>query len=1147
MRKYAIILIAVTLISILACGLVACKDKEKEYTKPIAWSKYVDEVIDIMSENYDIGNNSVGFETSFNIKRRDNGIFRKQKIDIALNLSLEPNNTTDRLIIRIEGETYDGTGEIFLLSADNKTMYLHIYEWQYDKHSYYQYDKTPIFDVFRKYLPRSLNLDGKTSELIKIFADTILTDANVNKDKSEYIFDFTLSNIFESSFIKTIEKVLNLSSGTSFETIFNGISGDTLIVDAIRGAKGQIIVSVNENKIGHMQIKLSTDNNVEINIESLELSASPLNLKAYVPSNIEDYKTIKIGTVSINGTIRATDKYKINTIVTYDYELNVSLDLIQLLANDWDFSALDDENYFHFRLSHTCSSTCTDFCSVELGNKLMNPKGSVLDIAFAPKDFGTHNLYVSTSLKSLISEKIANELVGSSNLASLLLSDYQLFTISLPERRELKMAEGGGSRIQSSTNMLESLISIIKSFKIELWSIEINTSELKDATEGLTDSETLSKIFDLISENGIESIIIDMGNPQYDSVRTYDIKDMAIHIATLDIADGESGIKKYNNGMISSGLRPSLEWAFNDGAYDDKDFVNNIYQSNSESSTKIYSKDIPVSPEELKNLKGGYLKYHFTDYLGDDSTENTGFVKILDVVHADYSLIGEYQTVVLKVGYPSMNVVRYSFASLVDTFDSILYTSVKIKVKLTKLIDYSAKRIDLDKDGNIVREYNALEFYSTDYNKLTSINVAFNYEGGLSKTVLINGETDALIARSTLYIVSKLGEQKLKYSICGKPYEETITFNAPKTKKLSVVNQEGDSVYRKTFKMEEPIKIGDITKEICLYYSYREKEKNLALPISLFKINGMDIAKKSFEWDIIPGSTESSLLFYREGIFEISAEYLGETVSYEIEITSQQVGESTYQVIDKMGERVYFTGPTYTFNTEIVNKTHGSVNGQFKLELVVERGRINNSGSLTYVRDDSSWALTSNTLNRLDIENGSTVELPAMIINPYKYDFKIYFVNSGYYRIRIRLDTSTMLTKEIEVREAIGNAEYTIGTNGAGVLRPNAGEDIELIYKLSNRYHGNIGAELPICVQITKKNSNGEEDISNEVYEIISLSFNGKSVALGDVVVLPPSIFEPYDILLNMNFKQSGEYRVRIKIGDVLSTAFSITVVDNQN
>lgn len=1140
MRKYAIVLIVITLISILACSLVACKDKEEEYIKPIAWSKYVDEVIDIMNDNYNIGHSSVGFETSFDIKRKDNGIFRKQKIDIALNLSLDPSNTTDRLTIRIEGETYDGTGEIFLLSADNKTMYLHIYEWQYDKHSYYQYDNAPIFDVFRKYLPSSLNMNGKTSELIRIFADTILTDANVNKDKSEYVFDFNLNNIFESSLIKTIEKVLNLSSGTSIENILNGISGDTSIVDAIEGVKGQIIVSVSDNQIGNMQINLSDDNNVEINIESLELSASPLNLKAYVPSNIEDYKTIKIGTVSINGTIRATDKYKINTIVTYDYELNISLDLIQLLANDWDFSALDNENYFHFRLSHTCSSTCTDFCSVELGNKLMHPNGSILDIAFAPKDFGTSNLYISTSLKSFFDNKIINELIGSTSLASLIMSDYQLFTISLPERRALSMVETGESNLQSSMNTIESLISIINSLHFNLWSMDISLSELKYAAGGLFDNDIIEYIFKIFGDYGIENIAIDMGNPQYDSVRTYNIKDMAIHIATLDIADGENGIKKYNNALLSASVRPSLKWDFNDGAYDNDEFVNNIYQSNSDTSTKIYSKDDPISPKELQHLKGGYIKYHFTDYLGDDSDKNSGYAKILDVMSADYTRIGEYQDVTLKVGYPSMNVTGLSIiTSLNDVFDRILYTSVTVRIKLTVLIDFSAERIDVDKEGNVINAYDTLEFYSTAYNKLVGVSVTFNYIGGLSKTIIVNGETDALISRTSAYIVAELGEQKLKYSICGEEYEETITFNTPTERKLSVVNQEGEDIYREAYKIEEPIKLTNITSEIRLEYKYDKSSKSLSLPISLFKINGTDISKKSFEWDIIYGTTDSSLVFYREGIFDISVDFLGLHASYEIEITSQQVGISTYQAIDKTAEKPYFLGPTYIFNTEIVNKTHGSIGGEYKLELSVERGHVNSSGNLVYSKDNTSWSLTGNKLNGNAVENGSKINLPPMIINPVKYDISMYFIYGGYYRIKIHLGGASILTKEIEVKDPIGISEYTIGTSGTGSHQLNVGDSVELIYKLSNRYHGNIGAELPINVKITDK---GDNAIVESAYEICSLSYKNQNVEAGEIVVLPPSIFEPYDIKLNIKFAIAGVYRVRIAIGDNISWYFSITV-----
>lgn len=1020
MRKYAIILIVITLISILACGLVACKDKEEEYIKPIAWSKYVDEVIEIMHGSYEIGADSLGLKTSFEINRRDNGIAHKQKIDIELNISLEASNSTDKLLIRIEGETYDGEDEIFLLSADNETMYLHIYEWQYDKHSYYQYDNAPIFDVFRKFLPSSLNLDGKTSELIKIFAATILTDANVNKDKSEYIFDFSLSGIFESSIIKTIEKVLNLSSGTSLENILNGISGDTAIVDAIRGAKGQIIVRVSDSKISNIQIKISDTSNSEINIKNFELSASPINTVAYVPQNIDDYKNIKIGTVSINGTIRATDKYKVNTIVMYDYELNVSLDLIQLIANDWDFSAIDNENYFHFRLSHTCSSTCTDFCSVELGNKLMRPKGSVLDIAFAPKDFGTHNLYISTSLKSLINEELANT-IAQKGFIKAYLSDYQLFTISLPERRVLRMAE---KQVDSqSFSIIEKLITIFSALNLDFWQMDVNISELAAAIGSIGDSDLTTFVFNVLNEYGIEYLFIDMGSPQYDSIRTYNIRDMAIHIATLDIADGESGIKRYNNALLASNLRPSIKWEFSDGEYDNKVFVNNIYQNNSDSSAKIYSKDVPISPEELENLESGYLKYHFTDYLGNNDENNVGFAKILDVVIADYSRIGEYQEVLLKIGYPSMNVAAESSAN--DYFDQLLYTSLKVNIKLSKLEDFTHKRT-VDGDGNTITTYNTLSFNGKTYQELTQVIVTYIYSEGKKKTITINGQIDSVLAAtSALYVVTECGVQELYYYICGNKYVELITLNEPNEIYLNVNDTKYESnstLYEETYKMDASITLRSIINKFKAKYKYDSGEEKTInnLPRSLIKINGISINKGSFEWEVIGQNSDPSIVFYREGRFIIEVDYLGQVAKYQINITSPQDGYAKYQIVDKTAERYYFSGFSYEFKTEIINKAHGNEKSYSKLEVTIKRGKTNDKGDLEYKEPANDLLISDSGLfNKKPFVNGSIVELDGMLISPIEFNFKVLFDASGYYEISINLnnqnDTAIKHTKTIHI------------------------------------------------------------------------------------------------------------------------------------
>lgn len=1027
MRKYAIILIIITLICILACSLVACKDKEEEYIKPIAWSKYVDEVIEIMQDNYKIGDTGIGLKTSFEIKRQDNNISRREKIDIALNLSLDTSNSTDKLYIRIEGETYDGTGEIFLLSADNETMFLHIYEWEYDKHSYYRYDNAPIFDVFRKFLPSSLNINGKTSDLIKEIADTVLTDANVNKNKSKYIFDFNLANIFKSSFIKTIENILNLSKGTSFEQILIDLSGDTAIVDAIRGASGQIIVNVKSNEINSMRIVLNDNSDTELIIKQFILSAGPLNLKAYVPTNEDNYKSVKIGTVSINGTIRARDSHMLSTIVTYDYELNVSLDLIQLLANDWDFSALDEGNYFHFRLSHTCSSACSDFCSVELGNKLMRPNGSILDIAFAPKDFGTSNLYISTSLKSLLSEKLANT-IAQKGFIKAYLSDYQLFTISLPERRALRMAE---SQVNAqSYSVIEKLISIFSALNLEFWQMNIDINDLTSAIGGIGDSELTTFIFEVLREYGIENLLIDMGNPQYDSVRTYNIKDMALYVATLDIADGESGIKNYNNildsipGVKPSDLRPSIEWDFTDYENDNGILVNNIYQSNSDSSSLVYSKDVPISPEELQNLESGYLKYRFTDYLGNNDENNVGFVKILGVVKADYSLIGEYQEVLLKVGYPSMNVVNNSSAN--GFFDHALFTSVKINIKLSKLEKYTHERV-IDADGNAITTYNTLSFNGKTYQELTQVNVTYIYSDGIKKTITINGQIDSVLAAtSALYVVTECGVKQLYYFICGNKHIELLTFNEPKEIYLNVNDQKYDpnsALYEETYKMDTSITLRSIINKFKAKFKYDSGEEKTInnLPRSLIKINGISINKGSFEWEAIGQNiTDTSIVFYREGMFIIEIDYLGQVAKFQINITSPQDGYAKYQIVDKTAERYYFSGFSYEFKTEIINKAHGNEKSYSKLEVTIKRGKTNDKGDLEYKELVNDLLVSdSGIFDKDPFVNGSIVELAGMLISPIEFNFKVRFDAPGYYEINISLnnqnDTTIKHTKTIYI------------------------------------------------------------------------------------------------------------------------------------
>ena len=97
----------------------------------------------------------------------------------------------------------------------------------------------------------------------------------------------------------------------------------------------------------------------------------------------------------------------------YDYELDSNLDLLTLVLNDYDLTALDENNCFHLRLTHTCTGACGDYCR----SKYASARGAVLDIAFSPADFGSYNVYFSVALHALMTKDVAEEIVDQFDVA----------------------------------------------------------------------------------------------------------------------------------------------------------------------------------------------------------------------------------------------------------------------------------------------------------------------------------------------------------------------------------------------------------------------------------------------------------------------------------------------------------------------------------------------------------------------------------------------------------------------------------------------------------------------------------------------------------------------------------------------------------
>ena len=182
-----------------------------------------------------------------------------------------------------------------------------------------------------------------------------------------------------------------------------------------------------------------TENGADVSTEGLTIASAVTGVEASfktsheldaelmkkVPDGTEvGYVTTKIGNAHMSGSISLFDGG--NERMRYDYELDSNLDLLTLVLNDYDLTALDENNYFHLRLTHTCTGACGDYCR----SKYASARGAVLDIAFSPADFGSYNVYFSVALHALMTKDVAEGIIDQFDVALLMfiLPEYTLIT-----------------------------------------------------------------------------------------------------------------------------------------------------------------------------------------------------------------------------------------------------------------------------------------------------------------------------------------------------------------------------------------------------------------------------------------------------------------------------------------------------------------------------------------------------------------------------------------------------------------------------------------------------------------------------------------------------------------------------------------------
>lgn len=1037
-RRIWVLLLTIIVMAFGICMLSACKPEEKPVIKPTSWQIYVDELQEIFDNTYSTTETGLGFAVSAELKSsNDLGEKSGYKLEAKFNLSLSHDNQTDGLSISIQGNDVNGLAtEIFSIYANNERIYLHIYEAQYDKHSYYKYRNTPIFDIIRQSLGESTISEISPVKLLDYLSQTIFTSARVNENKTVYTFGFALENLINDDISSTLQTLLMLLPEDIKSEFFKsiGVNSDIELLILLANLKGEMVFNVKDGKITDINVTSpqGISGQTLLNIKSLIIAPNfIIGVHDSQPTNIEDYNDVKIGTVKVDGSLAGKDSKDLNTLVKYDMSFNASIDLLTLIANGGDVRSLDEDNYFHFNLSHKCNTYCTDYCSVGLGNKMRKSNGSVLDIAFSPKDFGTYNLYISISLGAFIGEDKLISLTkgqvssGLEKLTSLFVSDYQLFVIDLGSRLDLRKELSDNIEYVSENSVLKPLLDLYSILNFKRWSMDINLEELKDASADIGELALITEVFcDILQSYGIENFDIDLGMPQYDAVSSYNIANSLLFIPSLEINADESGTKQYNNALFSGQIKPSISWDFNIGESDNGTYVNTLMYGEDYKQI-LYDVNNPISADELKNLDNAYIAYNYKDIWGNSSgSDYVGYAKIYGAYGVDYSNTSTYQSVLLKVGYPSAVISDFSSVRnfLTDFFGELLYTTVRVNIKLSEIdkskitVDRTSRSDIEDDNGNWLgtKETDEYLLYNVKRNQVLEATVKYVYttQNGQTKIKYLTqyGSCTFFDVKYGLlggvnYIVNSTGKQKLVYNICGETILKYITIIPPTSSSLQ------STVNNLTFRVGEQIDATNLEK-VKYIYSYGEsKEHNFTVPFYYSTINGRSIDNGVDRWGIEGNFQDdnkivTSIVFFREGEFEIEYEYLGQKASFIINIVANNVGEAEYKLTNNNLKDHYFVGDYYyDFDYTLDNKSHateGKVNQ--KIDLSISRGYVNNSGTLIYDTANANKPEYVEFIIKYDnnvIENKSLVDLEALILNPHKIKISVKFKMSGYYRINL--------------------------------------------------------------------------------------------------------------------------------------------------
>lgn len=988
MKRVKKALIAIFVVAICALTLTACGETTLPTNKPIKWTSYLDEVGSLIEKQ-------VQGEDNIVVELTGNSSSRGKYYSIYFGVDFDVKNVENSAMALI---VKDKERTVFSLLADEGNTYLDVGQNDVLQTVSLKLTETGLF------IWLGAKIDGDATNGAKIIKDlfvnigqNIFNGVDVDKDKTKY--SFMIDEVkFADGILKSIEYILQVDPELS--KIFLGILGVNEkddVASLVQGVEGNVEFSVQNGKIVSVNADCTSENDTSEKVKfSVKVGEEVSNIKDKLPTSDEGYKVTKVGAAMMSGTIGLYSQS--SRAISYDYTLNVNLDLMKLIYNDYDLSTLSGDNYFHLRLTHKCSEYCKEFCL----SKISRSKGAVVDVAYSPKHFGTNNLYVNVNLQAIMSENYRQEKEKYYNaMTAKTLPEYALFTFT-PEvlREKSYISKFFGSMYLNYMGVKQGEFDYsVDKFKQTFFSSDLITLILNDyfVSEEFVIDEIKLRITDNVSWQTDE----------------YDIYKDTVYIIDNEVSE----LKRYKADVILKSKESNiLDYVVEakkegvDSGNNEKYLLNNIYDKEGNLLTGVNDNGVyvPIGLSEAKDIVGKTIKLQLIGY--DKQGKNDIYLaEIVEVVNIDYENFDSVQEVTLRIKYP--NPLEYAYGlgdAVIMLMDNFLegkgdFTEkIKVSIKLTKEVEDSFSLKSADNNEQYEMFYNV----NVDKAYMLKGEAELSYQNGYKKIMSVIATSDSVQESRNLlgraYSTKRWGLISLTFNVAGRKIKRSITIKKPDQFDFSY-NEREHTVNTVSY-------LDNYTYLYGIYNQEGGTAKNrILVDLENIYIDNISLAEETENWGHYATFGYKQLVFYKSNDY-IAEVRVGDYVSPKFVVKvvnkSQQAVEYAFKPKNTI-EPAYTTSGVVDLSGGIVNAKHGVQQGESILEVRVKKAVVSSSGEVRYnLADKKDYELTFSVGGVLAENNEIRLTLPELIITPINATVKVKFLTAGAYKVEFLINRS---------------------------------------------------------------------------------------------------------------------------------------------